>query len=145
MRFSLKDHQKTSERPCDICGGLTFPPYVDERTGDEFPGWYCEEHNTRFANEPIPVHHLPTVVKLTGLRHDVPEAAHVLADFPGVEVSSTKTTVTLTGTPERIIYAARQAFLDIEGDNDRSAFRLLVAISKHFDALGLGRTQEAAR
>ena len=131
-KFRLTDHQKTDERRCDICGGLTYPPYVDGR--GEFPGWYCEEHNTRFANEPIPVHHRPAVIKLTGLRHDVAEAAHALADFPGVEVTSTKTTATITGTPERILNAARQAFLNVEGNEDRPAYRLLLAISKLHDA-----------
>ena len=101
-KFRLTDHQKTDERRCDICGGLTYPPYV---------------------------------IKLTGLRHDVAEAAHALADFPGVEVTSTKTTATIIGTPERVLNAARQAFLNVEGNEDRPAYRLLLKVSAYYDLL----------
>lgn len=73
-------------------------------------------------------------MKFTGLRPGVTGAAEALADFPGVEVVATKTTVTLIGTEDDILNAARQAFLNVEGDNDRDAYRLLLAVSKYLDA-----------
>lgn len=132
----------TLDRPCVTCGGPTIPPYVGD-DGYHYTGWYCEEHGDCFVNEPIPVRFIPTVLKFTGLRHEVAVAALGLLLFPGIEVSVTKTTATLTGTPEDILTAARQAFLNAENSGrwpqrspeEAAAYRLLLKVSDRFDAI----------
>lgn len=73
-------------------------------------------------------------MKFTGLSPEVVTAAYRLRQYPGVTVTATKTTATLTGTVNDILNAARQSFLDTEFDNDRPAYRLLLLVSEQADA-----------